>query len=63
MRLVIGWGSWAGKGRGEGLDFGALAHVIQSRVEAAYARSDLFERRRKLMENWDGNVDQNINQD
>ena len=30
----------------------ALAHVVQNRVEAAYARSDLFERRRRLMDNW-----------
>ena len=30
----------------------ALAHVVQSRVEAAYARSDLFERRRTLMDDW-----------
>ena len=30
----------------------ALAHVVQNRVEAAYMRSDLFERRRKLMEEW-----------
>ena len=29
----------------------ALAHVIQ-KVEAAYARSDLFERRRRLMDDW-----------
>ena len=28
----------------------ALAHLIQNKVEAAYARSDLFERRRRLME-------------
>jgi hypothetical protein len=27
----------------------ALAYVVQNRVEAAYARSDLFERRRVLM--------------
>ena len=27
----------------------ALAHVVRNRVEAAYARSDLFERRRRLM--------------
>ena len=26
----------------------ALAHVVRNRVEAAYARSDLFERRRRL---------------
>ncbi len=30
----------------------ALAHVVQNKVEAAYARSDLFERRRLLMEDW-----------
>ena len=30
----------------------ALAHVIQNKVEAAYARSDLFERRRRLMNDW-----------
>ena len=30
----------------------ALAHVLVSRVEAAYARSDLFEKRRVMMEHW-----------
>ena len=30
----------------------ALAHVNSDRVEAAYRRSDLFERRRELMEAW-----------
>ncbi len=30
----------------------ALAHVVQNRVEAAYAHSDLFERRRVLMNDW-----------
>ena len=30
----------------------ALAHVITSRTEAAYARSDLLNRRRSLMEEW-----------
>ena len=30
----------------------ALAHVVQNKVEAAYARSDLFERRRRLMHDW-----------
>ena len=30
----------------------ALAHVVQNKVEAAYARSDLFERRRLLMDDW-----------
>ncbi len=39
----------------------ALAHVVQNKVEAAYARSDLFERRRLLMDDWaaylDGHAD------
>jgi integrase len=30
----------------------ALAHVIGDRVEAAYRRGDLFEKRRRLMEAW-----------
>ena len=30
----------------------ALAHVVGNRTEAAYARSDLFERRRRLMGDW-----------
>ena len=32
----------------------ALAHVNSDRVEAAYRRTDLFERRRVLMEEWSG---------
>ena len=32
----------------------ALAHVVGNRTEAAYARSDLFERRRLLMDEWAG---------
>ena len=32
----------------------ALAHVVRNRIEAAYARSDLFERRRRLMDDWAG---------
>ena len=31
---------------------GALAHVVQNRVEAAYRRTDLFDRRRRLMDDW-----------
>ena len=31
----------------------ALAHVVKSKVEAAYRRTDLFERRRRLMNDWD----------
>ena len=34
----------------------ALAHVNSDRVEAAYRRTDLFERRRTLMEEWSGFV-------
>ena len=30
----------------------ALEHAVGNRVEAAYARSDLFERRRVLMGDW-----------
>ena len=29
-----------------------LAHVVQNKVEAVYARYDLFERRRRLMDDW-----------
>ena len=32
----------------------ALAHVLGDRTEAAYARSDLFEKRRRLMDEWAG---------
>ena len=31
----------------------ALAHVVQNKVEAAYRRTDLFERRRQLMIDWE----------
>ena len=30
----------------------ALAHTIRNRVEAAYNRTDLFDRRRELMDQW-----------
>ena len=35
----------------------ALAHVVGNRTEAAYARSDLFERRRLLMDEWAAYLD------
>ena len=35
----------------------ALAHVVPNKVEAAYARSDLFERRRRLMDDWAAYLD------
>jgi integrase len=30
----------------------ALAHAVSSKVEAAYRRGDLFEKRRRLMDAW-----------
>ena len=36
----------------------ALAHTLQNKVEAAYNRTDLFDRRRQLMESWDAFVAQ-----
>ena len=35
----------------------ALAHTVRNPTEAAYARSDLFERRRLLMDDWAGYLD------
>ena len=35
----------------------ALAHVVKNQTEAAYARSDLFERRRRLMDDWAAYLD------
>lgn len=45
---------WAGETRPEGREVveAALAHSIRDKVEAAYQRSDLLERRRPLMEGW-----------
>jgi len=34
----------------------ALAHVVQNKVEAAYMRTDLFERRRRLMTDWESYI-------
>jgi hypothetical protein len=34
----------------------ALAHTVSHRVEAAYRRSDLFEKRRQLSEAWEKSV-------
>jgi hypothetical protein len=30
----------------------ALAHAVSSKVEAAYRRGDMFEKRRRLMMTW-----------
>ena len=45
---------WAGETRSEGREVveRALAHTIKDKAEAAYARSDLLEKRRALMEGW-----------
>ncbi|AYF02647.1 DUF4102 domain-containing protein [Paracoccus yeei] len=34
----------------------ALAHIVGSNIERAYARSDLFEKRRQIMEAWAGHL-------
>lgn len=39
----------------------ALAHTIRNKAEAAYAQSDLFEKRRKLMERWSLHIQSNEN--
>ena len=36
----------------------ALAHKVRNPIEAAYRRSDLFERRRRLMDDWVDYLDQ-----
>jgi len=45
---------WAGETRPEGQEVveRALAHTIKNKAEAAYARSDLLEKRRPLMTAW-----------
>ena len=45
---------WAGETRPEGREVveRALAHAIRDKAEAAYARSDLLEKRRVLMDAW-----------
>ena len=45
---------WAGETRPEGREVveAALAHTIKDKAEAAYARSDLLEKRRPLMNAW-----------
>nr|WP_197276958.1 site-specific integrase [Sphingomonas profundi] len=52
---------WAGEATShprEVIEF-ALAHVIKDKAEAAYARSDLFAKRRKLMDDWSQYIQQN----
>lgn len=38
----------------------ALAHKVKSKVEAAYRRSDMFEKRRVLMQQWAMYCDQQM---
>jgi integrase len=38
----------------------ALAHTLANKVEAAYRRSDLFEKRRPLMQQWGSFCDQHV---
>jgi integrase len=46
---------WAGETRLEGREVAeaALAHIVRDKAEAAYARSDLLEKRRVLMGAWE----------
>ena len=41
----------------------ALAHRVPNAVEAAYRRTDFFEKRRKLMEDWAGRLQSNLRSD
>ena len=34
----------------------ALGHAVKDRTEAAYARSDMLQRRRPLMEDWASHI-------
>jgi integrase len=40
----------------------ALAHTIKDKAEAAYARSDVLDKRRKMMEAWAGYLEQEVGQ-
>ncbi len=53
---------WAGETRPEGREVveRALAHSIKDKAEAAYARSDLLDKRRPLMEAWEAQCDQPV---
>jgi integrase len=39
----------------------ALAHTIKNKVEAAYRRGDLFEKRRLMMQSWSNYLQQQEN--
>ena len=53
---------WAGEQTNhprEVIEF-ALAHVIRDKAEAAYARSDLYEKRKKLMGDWEAYLSERV---
>ena len=45
---------WAGEATGHAREVieAALAHRLQDKAEAAYARGDMFRKRRGLMQDW-----------
>lgn len=47
---------WTGKITSDPRDVAemALAHIIANKVDAAYRRGDLFEKRRAMMQEWAG---------
>ena len=46
------WGSETGDYQGELLEM-AIAHTVSNKVEAAYRRGDLLEKRHRLMSDWE----------
>ncbi len=48
-----GFRDWCGDtGKPREVAEAALAHMVRNKAEAAYARTDLLDRRRELMEAW-----------
>ena len=39
----------------------ALAHAIENKVEAAYRRGDLFDKRRRMMQDWSDYICTDLN--
>ena len=58
ISVVVAWlqVEYSGLGRGEDehreVIEAALAHAVTDQTEAVYARADLFERRRRLVDDW-----------
>ena len=65
MEVRSSFRDWAGEGTDHPREVieAALAHVVRNRVEAAYACSDPFERRRTLMDDWAGYLARGMGQD